>query len=62
MIGSFVFINIGMEQEREIRLSQKKELSILLRHQGYDGAPAPRLWYPRTLSLVGHQSLGARAP
>ena len=45
MIGSFVYINIGMDQEREIGLSQKKKELSILRHQGY-GALAPRLWYP----------------
>ena len=64
MIGSFVYINIDMEQEREIGLSQKRIINT----------QAPRLWYPGTktlvpphiwqgtLSLVGHQSRGARAP
>ena len=70
MIGSFVFINIGMEQEREIKLSQKKNYQyysgtkamMLPRHQDF-GTPTYLTGHSKfggaPVLVPGHHSLGA---
>ena len=55
MIGSFVYINIGMDQEREIGLSQKKK------NYQYSGTKAMVPWHQdfgTPTYLTGHSKFG----